>query len=300
MEGSRTAGERVDDPPARTDQVLDVPVEDGPAPARWPGATEGPGGCVDPARVLHETDSFRIYVADGRRIIMESPTPALRTSFDFMVYGWALRWLLLQRSRFCLRATLVVSPGGRRVALVGPSHVGKSTTAIELRTRGWRLGGDDAVEVSATDGGLVAQAHPRPFHLSREEISRIGGGPGVGRPVPGSSRFAVMLPVELEPGPLDAVVHLAVSADVDADPHAITAVALAPTSSLARLSMLSWPESAAMVNAQRGRLLRWSTQVVEGAPGFTVTRPASGDSVLAVADAVEALDARGPKARARW
>lgn len=52
-------------------------------------------------------------------------------------------------------------PGGwRAVLLRGPSGSGKSDLALRLTGRGWRLVGDDQIEVWASGGDLYATAAP--------------------------------------------------------------------------------------------------------------------------------------------
>lgn len=63
-----------------------------------------------------------------------------------------------------LHATAVATPtasGWRGVVLRGPSGSGKSDLALRLIERGWRLVGDDYVEVWASGDGLFATAAPR-------------------------------------------------------------------------------------------------------------------------------------------
>lgn len=74
-----------------------------------------------------------------------------------------------------LHATAValrLNQGWRAVLIQGPSGVGKSDLALRLMHQGWRLVGDDRVEVVACDGGLYAA--PPAAIAGRMEVRGLG------------------------------------------------------------------------------------------------------------------------------
>lgn len=74
-----------------------------------------------------------------------------------------------------LHATCVARyrPGGWRALMIaGPSGAGKSDLALRLIGRGWRLVGDDYVQVWASDGALYAA--PAERIAGRIEVRGLG------------------------------------------------------------------------------------------------------------------------------
>jgi hypothetical protein len=87
---------------------------------------------------------------------------------------WALYYaatlacaLLLGRmGRALVHAAAVLPPEGGAWLLVGDTHVGKSTTTVNLLRAGWSYLSDDHVVLHRdADGRLAVEGLPRPFHL---------------------------------------------------------------------------------------------------------------------------------------
>ncbi|HEU4883517.1 MAG TPA: hypothetical protein VFT45_14760, partial [Longimicrobium sp.] len=74
--------------------------------------------------------------------------------------------LLGRMGRALVHAAAVVPPGGGAWLLVGDTHVGKSTTTVNLLRAGWSYLSDDHVVLHRdTHGRLAVEGLPRPFHL---------------------------------------------------------------------------------------------------------------------------------------
>ena len=74
--------------------------------------------------------------------------------------------LLGRMGRALVHAAAVVAPDGRAWLLAGDAHAGKSTTAVNLISAGWRFVSDDNVVLfRAADGALSVEGWPRRFHL---------------------------------------------------------------------------------------------------------------------------------------
>lgn len=247
-------------------------------PPPWDATVVSGDICADPARLRLAGPGFAAYVSSGQTVAITAKDLPTRMAYDHVVYGWALRWLLFQRGRMCLRAPAAVNLRGKAVAFIGAPGSGKTTTAINLVHRGWQLACDDASEVD----GTALKAHDRPVHLSREAILSMGGTTAVGRPVPDSDRFAVRVPLAAGDWPLEAVVEIAVGPD-------LRVRRLTPVEAISRIASLSIPEVGLAPPEIRQSLLDWSASIAESVPAFRVQRPRTGLSPQGVAKVVDQL-----------
>lgn len=280
---------RLGAPPGPTLRVLDVPVATGDLPAAWAaefrwchGTT---AGWADADRLLVTTPTAGLYVEDGRRVVVRADDDRARLEHDYLVYAWAPRLLLMQRRRFGLHATLVVSPDGHAVAVGGPSMAGKSTTAVELVRRGWTFAGDDIVPIDHESGRPVTRPYARPIHLSDAAAARLGTDPALGRPLPGRAKRVYGLPTDLRPRPLALIVVVGRSTgdriEVEHHPGLVA---------LPRLAVLTDSIGLAVrLPAVRADLFRWAANLAAGTRVVSVRRPADQETVAEMADTVEGL-----------
>ncbi|GAB3855645.1 HPr kinase/phosphatase C-terminal domain-containing protein [Nocardioides maradonensis] len=271
--------------PELTRVVLDVPVEEGPVPEPWDAAVVvEPWWCADADRIRFAAHGAVVYVEPGR-VLLSAPDPATRASADWLLYATATRALLTFRGDFNLHASLVVSPTGAAVALVGDSGAGKSTTTLQLLQRGWSLAGDDIVAVRPGPDGAIAHPVDRPIHLSDAAARAIGADPAVGRLLPSTGKRAYRLDADLGPRPLAAVVVLSRQAqDGQVALRRVDGLAAVPTIALSadRYRICRLPE-------HRAAFLDWTVSVCRQVSIWDLRRPPVGDTVAAVVDAVEKL-----------
>lgn len=74
--------------------------------------------------------------------------------------------LLGRMGRALVHAAAIVAPDGGAWLLAGDAHAGKSTTAVNLISAGWRFVSDDNVVLFRdADGAIAVEGWPRRFHL---------------------------------------------------------------------------------------------------------------------------------------
>lgn len=268
--------------PGPTTSVLGCAVVEGPTPPPWPGVIDTEYFVADHDRALVTHDDASLYVAHGTEVVIDVP-PDQRLAYDYLVYSYAQRLLLLQRGRFTLHATLVESPSGQAVAVTGPSTVGKTTTAVAMAQRGWTLVCDDIVEATADADGVTAHPFPRPLHASDALAERLGVDPALGRELPGADKRVYGLEPDPAPRRLAAMVLLDVG---DGDHVAVRR--RPPLEVLPVLAALSDTAELCQLAPYRARFLQWLSEILTQIPVIEVVRPRQGASVDAVADAVEA------------
>lgn len=123
----------------------------------WGGGTSVAPRCAEPAA----TPAVRIdWTGDGRPAVQAPGGPPHWQSFErsddaaFMVLNLALRAMLaVDPRRAIVHAAALIAPDGGAVALVGPTHAGKSTLTLLLAAAGWPILGDDVIAVATGDAG---------------------------------------------------------------------------------------------------------------------------------------------------
>lgn len=270
--------------PPLTADVLGLPVIEGPVPVPWDAAiVHEPTVWADHDRLLFDAGDAAVHV-EARAVTVEVRTPGGRSEYDWLLYATAARAVLGFRHRFSLHGTLVTAPTGAAVAILGTSMAGKSTTTMALVRRGWRFACDDIVEVTTGPAGPVAHPVARPIHLSDAAATAAGADLDRGRPLPGREKRAYLLAGDLTPRPLAAMVRL----DARDDGAEVTSRRIEPVAGLPTVAMSADRFGVLHLPEHRADLLAWATDVCRAVPLWDVERPAAGDTVEAVADAVEA------------
>jgi len=278
-------------PPPVTSAVLGVTVEEGRAPEPWSAPLHGGAGCADERAVLLPDGEARLYVADGRRLLLEAPA-GQRAAYDYLVYSSGRRFLQLQRGVLGLHAAVVVSPDGRCVAVIGTSGAGKTTVMVEALRRGWALVCDDTPDVVLDDGVPLVVPHARPVHLDAVALHALGAPAEAGTLIPRSGKRAVTVAQDLAVRRLDAVVILdAVAAP--AGERAVASLRLAPEAGLPALAARSSMAGLALLPAYREPYLRWLGALVGHVEVTSVQRSAGQDTRAQVADLVLAAGQEG-------
>lgn len=273
-------------PAALTREVLGVPVTEGRVPEPWDAATDGaPYWWAEADRLLFHGKRARLYV-EADTVTIDAAGPDARAEEDWLLYATAARALLTFQRRYNLHATVVVAPDGRAVAILGESTAGKSTATAELVRRGWGFGCDDIAEVATSADGPVVKPVARPIHLADDVARRLGADPADGRLLPlRDKRAYAVAGADLTPRPLGAMVvlsTLARGATVEAFPVAPLEGLTTVAAGADRYGICQLPE-------HRAGFLRWTTELCRQVPVWAVRRPAHGDTVQAVADAVAAV-----------
>lgn len=94
--------------------------------------------------LLDLPSTARFLVRDGREIFLQPLLPDWER-IQLVMQSSVLAALLYQRDVLPYHMSGVVSPAGRVWLFAGPSRVGKSTTALKLRERGYTYFTDDTV-----------------------------------------------------------------------------------------------------------------------------------------------------------
>ncbi|WP_183096354.1 hypothetical protein [Nocardioides stalactiti] len=270
--------------PPLTRVVVGIPVVEGPVPGPWDAMIRLEDTVwADHDRLLFDAGDAAVHVT-AETVTFEARAPGAREQHDWLLYATAARTVLGFRRRFNLHGTLVVSPEGAAVALLGASLAGKSTTTMALLRRGWRFGCDDIVEVTVGADGVVAHPVARPIHLSDTAARSAGADLVLGRDLPGRAKRAYLLDGDLSPRRLAAMVVVGATGEGAVETLAVDPLAALPVvaASADRYGILHLPE-------HRGPLLRWAADVSRQVPLHEVRRPAGRDTVEAVADAVADL-----------
>lgn len=124
--------------------------------------------------VLIEQAGIRMLVRGTEEVLVNLDEGSDIAMLGPMLYGSAVRALLLHAGIFCLHAT-VIRQGPTVIALAGHSGAGKSTTAAALaRFHGAALLVDDLVPARVLDGRPQVQVFERPVHLTVEAVDGLG------------------------------------------------------------------------------------------------------------------------------
>lgn len=89
-------------------------------------------------------DTGRVYVTDGRDILIDTNEIASPETLRQLILGPGLRTVLHQRNNLVIHGS-AVTKNGRAIAFIGDSGSGKSTTAGVFANNGYKVVADDIV-----------------------------------------------------------------------------------------------------------------------------------------------------------
>ena len=256
-----------------TDPVLDVPL------------FRGRGHLVANAdhAILEVAGVATFAISEGRRIRVDPVPGAPAGAVSLDLHGTVVALLLAQRGRFALHAS-VVDIDGLGVGLAGRRRAGKSTTALRLAQRGHRLVTDD---VSPLEEGPPVTVHPfgRAVHVSPQAADGLGLDVSQARPLmPGAPKLALPEPVR-SPVPLGAIVVVRVAGGATVEHSAVRG---AQAHAILRANVY---RAQLLRQLWEAELFAWAGSIAARVPVHVLTRPVSGWTIDAVADAAERIAA---------
>lgn len=226
--------------------------------------------------VVQGTDAVTINVAPGVH-------PDL---VDAVLYGYAMRLLLLHAGVFSLHGSLV-RVGGHTVAIAGHSGAGKSTTVSHLASaHGATVLIDDVLPITVADG--IASAHPfdRPVHLLPDAATRLGlDASGVSDdPASGIGKLVADIASATGPVVVDHLVMLTLrSADAPDDRDPLTITTVTGAERLRYVVRTSNSTGLMSFGARADPYLAWAMQLASAVDVTHIVRSPGADTLDAVA-----------------
>lgn len=236
--------------------------------------------------VVFRGDSLTLVVQGTDAVTIDVAPEVHPDLVDAMLYGYAMRVLLLHAGVFSLHGSLV-RVGNRTVAIAGHSGAGKSTTVSHLATaHGATVLIDDVLPITVADG--IATAHPfdRPVHLLPDAATRLGlDATGVSDdPASGIGKLVADIASATGPVVVDHLVMLTLSAPDapdDRDPLTITAVTGAER--LRYVVRTSNSTGLMSFGARADPYLAWAMQLASAVDVTHIVRSPGADTLDAVA-----------------
>jgi len=158
--------------------------------------------------VMPEVGRFR--VRGGTTIEVALENGADPGSVRLLLNGTARGALIHQRGELPLHAASLAPPdGGAAVAVCGASGFGKSTLAVELSRRGWKLLADDTTRVTWNGGRAVAWPSREFIKLWRDACETLAvDTASIERVSASLDKYYVPVPAQAEPCALGCVFEI--------------------------------------------------------------------------------------------
>ncbi len=248
---------------------------------------------IDSAILIDVPKVSRYAILKSGKIIVEAASGASETSVELYLEGLALPVMALHRGMTLFHGS-AVERNGRGIVILGDKGAGKSTTAAALAQAGCSVLCDDTVPVSPdasgrklSDGPFVAPGIPRPMLLP-DAFQRIGGealSAEVHARYDGAGKYAASVPAAKEAAPLGAVFILAKGNTGSIETRMLRGADKIKAAMAHSLRLPGIEEPA----AEFAR----SLEMLRGVRIFSLTRPASEDSLDEVVARILALSAQG-------
>jgi hypothetical protein len=264
-----------------------VVVELGPTPARL-GETwaEAPYFQANARELLLWIDGLgRFHAVDGRAITIERQNGGSEIDLRAFLLGPVFAAILHQRGVLPLHASAIERDGGA-VLFVGPSGSGKSTLAAAFAQRGHRILADDVAAVVLQEGRpLVLPGYPQ-LKLWSDGLTRIGAATeGLPRVESRREKYGLAMLEQHcgSPLPLESAYVLQPSGDA-------AGVELEELRGMHKLTpLLANTYRTSFLGEADGKIPNFEqcADVARAARVVRVARPASGDTVEALAGRIE-------------
>jgi hypothetical protein len=205
-------------------------------------------------------------------------------AMEYLVYGWAPRFIRILRMEFSVHASAVMIPGGA-IAVMGAAMAGKSTTTLGLVRRGLPFIIDDVLPVDFTDEGAVVHGWARPLHLrdSAADFFQVSRENTLVTSI--ETKVQLNLPSHTHSLPLRFLVELQPDPMVDS----VTVTRLSGVEAL-RACMRNTNSTGISGADGRGKaFFEWVTTLSQAVPIYQLTRPEEGWSLDAVLDSLQQL-----------
>lgn len=253
-----------------------------------------------PGEWLQQIDGVARYYLhdDGRELVIErlGGTDADLRAF---LFGTTLGAIFHQRGQFVLHACTVVLPDGAAVAVAGAAGAGKSTTLAALIARGHKVLTDDKTVVEFVDDGPIVLSGYPTLRLWRDAVERIGADPeGLPKLRDNMEKYLYRTGAfQHEPAPLRALVVLGQRRgkggpeEIESAQEGAEIVTTEVHGHQAIHTVLRQTYRRRIVNGSgfQSEHFQWAAKLADAISVAHVVRPRHGDTVDAVADAVEAV-----------
>ena len=243
-------------------------------------------------------DVGRYYVHRGGTEVVIERTGGTDAELRCYFFGTVLGAIFHQRHQFVLHACAVTKHGGA-IVLTGNSGSGKSTTLATLLERGYELLSDDKTILRfGDDGPEVLSGYPT-MRLWGDAAERMHLDPAtLPELLPGKGKYLYQTPAfRHEPAPLRALVMLHVPRPVSKGgppDEALTGVEtryLSVHRGIQTILRQTYRRSILNGLGLQAEHFQWATRIGDAVPVIRIVRPRLGDTVEAVADAVDAVAA---------
>ena len=226
---------------------------------------------------VHGTETVSIDVARGTH----------HDLVEALLYGYAMRVLLLHAGVFSLHGSLVRTTNGtsaRNIAIAGHSGAGKSTTVSYLASaHGASVAIDDVLPLTVSDGVVTAHPFMRPVHLLPDAAARLGldASDVSDNPTEGIGKLVADIAAPAGPVVVDELVILTL-----ADPTAPEPLTITPVTGAERLRYVVRVSNSTGVMSFGSRAdtyLAWAMQVASAITVTQIVRRPDADTLDDVA-----------------
>lgn len=233
---------------------------------------------------LVKTEGIGDMLVTRDEVVIAPYSDSTVEAMDYLVYGWAPRFIRVLRREFSVHASAVVIPGGA-IAVMGAAMAGKSTTTLGLVRRGLPLIIDDVLPVDFTDEGAVVHGWARPLHLRDSAANFFQVSREKSFVTPAETKVQLNLPSHTHSLPLRFLVELQPNPLVDS----VTVTRLSGVEAL-RACMRNTNSTGISGADGRGKVFfEWVTTLSQTVPIYQLTRPEEGWCLDAVLDSLQQL-----------